>query len=1823
MSGSFGTSDEIDFAITSTSDTGGGYNSTTHVCTITPQSALPPITSPVFINGYSPQTGATANTSAIGASDNAVLKIQINGTNAGSTANGLGLSSGSTVAGLVINGFGGNGVEITGSNNSLTGNFIGTDVLASMALPNGGDGVLVEGGACNNVIGGTALSAANVISGNQGNGIEVTGTGTNGNTIQGNVIGSLPGYSSGAPLPGTVAWWKADGNYVESAGGNNGTLAGAGGFGSSFQGGSPDPSSVNDGAIAGGNGFAPGISGQAFNLDGKTSQIRVPASPLWNFGSGDFSITLWVNLNSLGVAGPDGPANVPGDTFIGDGQFGWNFSLGGGLLYFHTGTTGQGTINAPYSFTPVLHEWYNLAISRSAGTFTIYVNGTSVSSEYTPNPVPDDNEGLFIGQYFTLWNGVTFRGGYVDGLLDDIRVYNRALSNAEVKGIARISNGADGILISSGAQATLVGGTASGAANIIALNAGSGVGVVGSSSTDDSIRANVIYWNNGLGIDLGDNGPTSNGSTVHVGPNNFQSFPLLSSSYTSNGLSTITGVLSSTPNTTFAIDFYSDGSFDPSTYGQGQNYLGTLSAVSTDSTGNATFSFTTSVAVQGVVTATATDLTTGDTSEFAQDEANVPRLSSPLDPGEVLVQSYAGLLQVDPGTGAQSVFVPGPWVGARGNDFAISPHGEIYQVDNGGEIDRINPITGDITPVSFFYGGLGIAVGPDGELYVETGAAYNVPGAIIKIDPSSGNQSVFSSGGILAADAIYPPAGMDFGPDGNLYVYYSGNVIRIYPSGAQSLVTYVRGGGSDLAVAPDGELVVNGGDDLVQVDPATGTQSIISSGGYLNAINVLGVGANDTVYAAFPFPVPPGGWGLLGVNTTTGAQSSVAPGGFFDTGDTQVTAVPAFVGPFATGVVLTTSADVSASGQPVIFTAMVGSVGTGTPTGTVQFQVDGVNYGSAVPLVSGSASISTNSLPAGFHKITVDYSGDSNFLPSTAAITQTIGTVLPHPALALEVILASPGSMSALGQPVTFTATTESLDYFQHSGSYYVPSGTVQFQVDGSDYGSPVQVANPTTYEGVASIIISSLAPGPHTVTAVYSGDTNFVSTTSTTTQSVSTAAQQGPNLAVGGDGTIALTPGSIIVNVNGQRIGEYSGITGKITIYGGPGNDTITVDKSITNPTTIYAGGGNDTLEGGGGTNTLIGSTSGTTTFIDNGGTNTIVAGTGDNIFIPGGGHNTFQTPAGSTAPIVFSDQYSIVLGSGTLTVSAASGVLSNDLSANGQPLTAVLVAGPSHGTVTLASNGSFSYTPATGFVGNDVFTYQAKGSDGRLSAVATVMIRVHYNFSGFLAPLNGKLAFALNRTIPIKFQLTDAAGNFITSLSAVASLQVLNGQGANVLTNAGSTALRYDSTANQFVTNWQTQGLPAGSYTLTLALADGTSYNKTIVLTAPGSPSALLIEGGGSTSTAATGALLGGDIELYVDNSSGLFTSDELARIQDAITAVDTTLATYGVTITQVTDSSSANVTVDTGSTSEVGGYANGVLGCTTAAGEITIIQGWNWYAGSDPTQIGSGQYDFETVLTHELGHALGLGHSTTSSSVMYATLSPGTTNRALATADLNVSDSNTPACGLQGVAPATELRNSQRAGPVFAGMMATSGSSQNFHAMVSALARRENSGDSRMLQSPGPAVKNIAALAAQIGSGGGAELGLEPELSALMPSDSGLQPPSRDWVLVSRGLAYPAFKNSAVEQLLPDLARQATHEALSSPALQDWPAQEPGRAASNSGLNHPPLPEMRGTQRLQVTDLFFVALGAAALTTIGHPPAKDRRYGRKAVTDALFGR
>src|SRR5213075_1686428 len=84
---------------------------------------------------------------------------------------------------------------------------------------------------------------------------------------------------------------------------------------------------------------------------------------------------------------------------------------------------------------------------------------------------------------------------------------------------------------------------------------------------------------------------------------------------------------------------------------------------------------------------------------------------------------------------------------------------------------------------------------------------------------------------------------------------------------------------------------------------------------------------------------------------------------------------------------------------------------------------------------------------------------------------------------------------------------------------------------------------------------------------------------------------------------------------------------------------------------------------------------------------------------------------PPGTSGGIVADDAYTTPEDT-TLTVSAP-GVLANDTDIDGDPLTAILVDSPAHGTLSLNSDGSFSYTPALNYNGPDSFTYKA--NDGQ----------------------------------------------------------------------------------------------------------------------------------------------------------------------------------------------------------------------------------------------------------------------------------------------------------------------------------------------------------------------------------------------------------------------------------------------------------------------------------------------------------------------------
>lgn len=187
------------------------FNLTPGNTTINPGSPLPTITEAVIINGYS-QIGSTQNNQADG--DNAALIVEIDGTNIPFPAPCLTISAGaSTIQGLVINRcFTGIFVDTAGGN-TIQGNFLGTDPTGTIRRANR-TSILINNSA-NNTIGGTTPAARNLISGsNSGQGVLIQASPSTGNVIAGNLIGTNAAGTAALSNSQGIAINDAPGNTV-------------------------------------------------------------------------------------------------------------------------------------------------------------------------------------------------------------------------------------------------------------------------------------------------------------------------------------------------------------------------------------------------------------------------------------------------------------------------------------------------------------------------------------------------------------------------------------------------------------------------------------------------------------------------------------------------------------------------------------------------------------------------------------------------------------------------------------------------------------------------------------------------------------------------------------------------------------------------------------------------------------------------------------------------------------------------------------------------------------------------------------------------------------------------------------------------------------------------------------------------------------------------------------------------------------------------------------------------------------------------------------------------------------------------------------------------------------------------------------------------------------------------------------------------------------------------------------------------------------------------------------------------------------------------
>jgi uncharacterized repeat protein (TIGR01451 family) len=183
-------------------------------------------------------------------------------------------------------------------------------------------------------------------------------------------------------------------------------------------------------------------------------------------------------------------------------------------------------------------------------------------------------------------------------------------------GVSPLGNKGSGVRVVNAGSGVTIGGATPNDGNIIYYN---GVGgVVVDAGTGVLIRTNSIYGNSGLGIDLGGDGITSNDANdADTGPNNRQNWPVISLVTSDGTTTTIHGSLSSTANTNFALQFFSSAFADPTGFGEGQIYLGEAT-VTTNGSGLVNFIATVAAGAAGgqPITAVAID-PQGNTSEFS------------------------------------------------------------------------------------------------------------------------------------------------------------------------------------------------------------------------------------------------------------------------------------------------------------------------------------------------------------------------------------------------------------------------------------------------------------------------------------------------------------------------------------------------------------------------------------------------------------------------------------------------------------------------------------------------------------------------------------------------------------------------------------------------------------------------------------------------------------------------------------------------------------------------------------------------------------------------------------------------------------------------------------------------------------------------------------------------------------------------------------------------------------------------------------------------------------------------------------------------------
>ncbi len=418
------------------------------------------------------------------------------------------LSNDNTIGGIaardinVISGNGVNGIEIHSVRNVAQGNLLGSDETGLLTpIPNGNDGVLLGLGAVGNTI-----SASNVISGNDANGLEITGSGTSGNLVIGNLIGirtngtvRLGNANDGVLIHASAAAntvggvLSGDRNVISANYAYGVAITGAGVSGNAVLG---NYIGLDVNGTAGLGNASDGVSialGASANTIGGTIVGNVIASNTADGvliqGGGTSGNVVVGNYIGTDFAGTIGMGNGgPGVAIIGAAAKNTVGGVATGAANLISGNAGSGVYlsDSQTSGNVVLGNLIGTALNGSASIGN-GIDGVNIKNSSTANTIGGAASGAANVISGNANYGVALSGAGTSG--------NLVLGNligTDITGAVSLGNGMSGVIIQSSATANTIGGTASRAANIISGNTAEGVYLNGSGTSRNVVLGNLI-----------------------------------------------------------------------------------------------------------------------------------------------------------------------------------------------------------------------------------------------------------------------------------------------------------------------------------------------------------------------------------------------------------------------------------------------------------------------------------------------------------------------------------------------------------------------------------------------------------------------------------------------------------------------------------------------------------------------------------------------------------------------------------------------------------------------------------------------------------------------------------------------------------------------------------------------------------------------------------------------------------------------------------------------------------------------------------------------------------------------------------------------------------------------------------------------------------------------------------------------------------------------------------------------------------------------------------------------------------------------------------